>query len=109
MTPVDWKVLMSLRDDIGEEDFTDVALVFVSEMEEKLAELARDPVAADGEDFHYLRGSAANMGFAAMVSACEAAEEACLTGKPADLVAVVRAFQDAIAEAQLRLPDLKVA
>lgn len=109
MKMIDWNVLMSLRDDIGEEDFADVALVFVTEMEEKLADLGRDPARAGEEDFHFLRGSAANLGFSAMVSACEAAEEACNAGHRPNLEAVERAFRGALVEARPCLPDTDAA
>lgn len=109
MTLIDWTVLTALREDIGEEDFAEVAHVFVAEMEEKLRELRHDPGRAREEDFHYLRGSAANLGFSAMVGACTAAESACASGTPPDLDAVVRAFSSALAEARRTLPDLDAA
>jgi hypothetical protein len=56
MNLIDWDHLMSLRDDIGEEDFADVVLVFFAEMDAKLADLAADPARADADAFHFLRG-----------------------------------------------------
>ncbi|MCU4652376.1 Hpt domain-containing protein [Roseibacterium sp. SDUM158016] len=109
MSLIDWDVLISLRADIGEEDFADVVFVFVAEMGEKLAALSRTPGSARADDFHFLRGSAANLGFTAMVSACNAAEAACRSGEEPDLDAVEQAFEAALAEARPHLPELDAA
>ena len=109
MTLIDWDRLMSLRDDIGEEDFADVVLVFFTEMEAKLAELSEDADRADANAFHFLRGGAANLGFVAMAEACAAAEAACRAGGPPDLQAVTCAFLASLAEARPRLPELDAA
>ncbi len=109
MTLIDWDHLMSLRDDIGEEDFADVAFVFFSEIDGKLADLRTDPAKATAEDFHFLRGSAANLGFRAMVASCAAAETACAAGKTPDLDAVIRCYDGAMAELRPRLPELDAA
>jgi HPt (histidine-containing phosphotransfer) domain-containing protein len=109
MTLIDWDHLMSLRADIGEEDFADVAFVFFSEIDGKLADLQADHVRATAEDFHFLRGSAANLGFSAMVAACAAAEAACAAGKPPDLAAVVESYEAAMAELRPRMPELDAA
>jgi histidine phosphotransfer protein HptB len=109
MNLIDWDHLMSLRDDIGEEDFADVVLVFFAEMDAKLADLAADPARADADAFHFLRGGAANLGFLAMADACATAEAACRAGLEPDLDAVIAAFSDSLAEARPRLPELDVA
>ncbi|MDG4646879.1 Hpt domain-containing protein [Roseibacterium sp. SDUM158017] len=103
---IDWDRLMSLRHDIGEEDFADVAFVFFSEMDGKLLELLEDPTRRTADDFHFLRGSAANLGFVAMAEACETAEAACREGRVPDLDDVTGSFRGALAEVQPRLPEL---
>ena len=94
---IDWDRLNALRDDIGEEDFADVAIVFISEIGEKLAELTAPPAAASADDFHFLRGSAVNLGLAALAEACTSAECACTAGEPPDLPAVAAEFEAALA------------
>jgi HPt (histidine-containing phosphotransfer) domain-containing protein len=109
MQLIDWDRLMSLRDDIGEEDFADVAFVFFAEIGGKLEAMAEASTDATADDFHFLRGSAANLGFSAMAEACEAAEAACRAGGAPDLGAVTRAFEGALAEVRPRLPELDAA
>lgn len=107
MTHVDWPRLNELREDIGEEDFADVALLFVAELQETLGSLAPDTARA--ADFHFLRGSAANLGFISLVKACTLAEAACNDGDTPDLVAVREAFAAALAEVALQVPELASA
>ena len=104
---VDWDRLNELKQDIGEEDFADVAILFVSELQETLACLTADM--AKASDFHFLRGSAANLGFTALVDACSAAEAACESGAVPDVDAVKAAFQAAMEEMAAGLPDLPIA
>ncbi|WP_439136501.1 Hpt domain-containing protein [Roseicyclus sp.] len=103
---IDWTRLNDLRADIGEADFADVARLFVSEMRERLVVLAADPNAATGADFHFLRGSAANLGLSEMVAACNAAEAACRVGKTPDIAAVADAFATAIIAIATEIPGL---
>jgi len=109
MSSVDWDRMTSLRDDIGAEDFADILLMFVAEISEKLDGLTANDAAATEADFHFLRGSAANLGFAAMIIACERAEQACRTGQIPNVPAVLRAFEDALQEARSQLPELAAA
>lgn len=109
MTLIDWELLNGLRADIGEEDFADVVTLFVSEIGEKMEEMRASPDAADADDFHFLKGSAANLGFTAMSAACDRAEAACRAGQRGDLDAVHAAFHAALEEARPHLPDLAAA
>ena len=106
---IDWTRLNDLRTDIGEADFADIAHVFVTEMGEKLAQLAAAPSTAMAEDFHFLRGSAANLGLTDMVTACKAAEAACRAGAAPDVKAVAHAFDAAIAAIQAEMPEIASA
>lgn len=103
---IDWTRLNDLRSDIGEADFADVAQLFVTEMRERLMALAADPGSATAEDFHFLRGSAANLGLSDLVAACNDAETACRAGESADLAAVADAFAAAIIAIAAELPGL---
>ncbi|BDW87175.1 Hpt domain-containing protein [Roseicyclus marinus] len=97
---IDRARLDGLRQDIGEEDFADLACVFVAEMSDHLDRLGGDPASAMAEDFHFLRGSAANLGLAAMADACARAEAACKAGTAPDIAAIAEIFAlslDAIA------------
>lgn len=107
MNHVDWDRLNELRSDIGEEDFADVAMLFVAELQETLDALTPDK--ATSADFHFLRGSAANLGFVALVNACSAAENACNGSAPPDVEAVRAAFAAALAEVAPHVPELAAA
>ncbi|WP_341863094.1 Hpt domain-containing protein [Gymnodinialimonas sp. 57CJ19] len=107
MTHVDWTRLNELREDIGEEDFADVALLFVAELQETLGSLASDT--AKAADFHFLRGSAANLGFVSLVKACAVAEAACNGGDTPDLAAIRDTFAAALAEVAPQVPELASA
>jgi HPt (histidine-containing phosphotransfer) domain-containing protein len=109
MTLIDWDLLDSLKADIGEEDFADVITLFVAEIGEKIEEMRASPDAASADDFHFLKGSAANLGFTAMSAACDAAEAACRAGQSGDLDAVNAAFRAALDEARPHLPELTAA
>ena len=106
---IDWNRLHGLRADIGDEDFADIAMIFVGEITEHLERLSADPASAGEGDFHFLRGSAANMGFIAMVAACRAAEDACLAGAPPDIEAVSKSFAASLAAIARDIPGLEDA
>lgn len=95
---IDWDRLTRLRSEIGDEDFAEVAEMFVVEIGEALARLAARPGTATAEDFHFLRGSAANLGFAGFADACSAAESAVDGGRPVDLPALAALFEASLAE-----------
>jgi HPt (histidine-containing phosphotransfer) domain-containing protein len=109
MNGVDLDRLMSLRDDIGPEDFADVVLLFFAEIGETLDRMRADTAPRTADDFHFLRGSAANLGFVEMVRACERAEASCTHGETPDFAAVVRSYEDALTLARSHVPDLSVA
>lgn len=106
---IDFTRLTALRDDIGDDGFCDVAALFVDELNEHLGRLLANPVRATAADFHFLRGSAANMGFTALVTACETAEAACRSGAAPDLEALKTAFHGAVDEVRKVLPSLSSA
>ena len=97
---------MSLKSDIGEEEFDEVVILFVAEIGEKIESLLSNPADATADDFHFLKGSAANLGFVAMSAACDEAEEACRSGSSGNIAAVASAFDAALDEAKARLPVL---
>ena len=103
---IDWDRLTALRADIGDDDFADVATLFVAEIQETLDRLAVAPGQAVPADFHFLRGSAANLGFRALAQACSDAELAMTGGQPPDIAAIAALFQASVAEVTPQLPHL---
>lgn len=106
---IDWDRLQGLRADIGEDDFADVAFLFVAEITERLGRLTAQPAGATASDFHFLRGSAANMGFTAMVDACHRAEAACRAGLAPDVAAVADSFTASLAAVAPHIPGIATA
>ncbi|MEM9755300.1 MAG: Hpt domain-containing protein [Pseudomonadota bacterium] len=93
---IDWDKIAELQSEIGEDDFVEVAQVFVEEIDEKLSAMAgTDSHGAD--DFHFLRGSAANLGLTDFADFCGAVETAG-GGTSADLAEARRRFDAARAE-----------
>ena len=106
---IDWTRLHTLRSDIGEEDFADVAFLFVSEIEDHLKGLRGAEDTATVADFHFLRGSASNLGFVALVEACERAEAACIGGTRPDIDGIANIFHKSVAEVAPEIPELAEA
>ncbi len=77
---IDWSRVAQLREEIGEEDFAEVVVLFLDEVEGLLAGL--QPGATDlGAQLHLLRGSALNLGFAGLAALCETGEQAAEAGR----------------------------
>ncbi|WP_432448517.1 Hpt domain-containing protein [Aliiroseovarius marinus] len=68
---ISWARVNELKDEIGEEDFAEVAEMFLEEVEEVIAKLRSAPVEQELEqDLHFLKSSALNLGFDAMSKLC---------------------------------------
>lgn len=74
---IDWNQVKQLEDDIGAEDFGDIVEVFIEEVDEAVAAL-RDKTEMTntelGPALHFLKGSAANLGFVDFASYCSDGE-----------------------------------
>lgn len=102
---IDWDRLNGLRSEIGEEDFREVAELFVEELSEMVERLLREPATATAGDFHFLRGSAANLGFSQFAAQCASAEIAVARGETPDIQALADIYAKSLAEAASLLPD----
>lgn len=69
---VDWNRVEELKEELGEDEFPEVIEVFLEEFEGALAGL--DPDSATPADMHFLKGSAATLGFADTKDLCVEAE-----------------------------------
>jgi HPt (histidine-containing phosphotransfer) domain-containing protein len=90
---IDWTRVAELRAEIGEDDFAEVAALFLDEVEEGLSGLApgSDTLAAG---LHALKGSALNLGFDRLAALCGAGEAAAEAGAGAsvDLAEIASCF-----------------
>jgi len=73
---IDWTRVAELRDEIGPEDFDEVAELFLMEVEDTLAKLsgAANDAPQMQELLHFLKGSALNLGFRAVSTLCNQGE-----------------------------------
>lgn len=74
---IDWHRIETLREEVGPEDFLEVAEMFLAEIEEAVARL-EDTVAPEdfAEQMHFIKGSASNLGFQALSTFCADQEKA---------------------------------
>lgn len=85
---LNWSRVKELKDDLGEDDFQEITSLFMEEVEEKLAELSSKTPDAFAADLHFLKGSAANLGFESFRAMCEQMENAPNAARLGDLVAL---------------------
>lgn len=72
---------MDLRDEVGPEDFTEIATLFLEEADEVVARLSEKSDAKSMEsDLHFLKGSALNLGFEDFARLCQSGERMAATG-----------------------------
>lgn len=87
---IDWDRVTELKSEVGEDGFAEIGQIFIAEIEAKLAEIAGgDPEASD---FHFLRGSAANLGLSEFAASCSTAEAQAKAGDPVDLADLAEIF-----------------
>jgi HPt (histidine-containing phosphotransfer) domain-containing protein len=98
---IDWDAVAELRAEIGEEDFAEVVDAFLEETDEVIARLRTTPDPAGfRSDFHFLKGSALNLGLKTFAEVCRTAEEMAAAGKgpEIDLVEAFRTYESSKSE-----------
>lgn len=88
---IDWKRMDELRDEIGQEGFDEIVDVFLEEAGEVVARLAATGQPT-GEDLHFLKGSALNLGFVEVAAMCQDAERTLASDGRVDTGRLVTAF-----------------
>ncbi|MDJ1009469.1 MAG: Hpt domain-containing protein [Paracoccaceae bacterium] len=72
---IDWDRVIELREEVGAEDFLEVAELFLSEVAEVLERLSGGVnVATLENDMHFLKGAALNLGFRDFSELCRQGE-----------------------------------
>ncbi|WP_226780026.1 Hpt domain-containing protein [Oceaniglobus trochenteri] len=84
-----WKRVTQLRDEIGDPDFSEIVSLFLEEVDEVIEGLdAQDSQDSLGAAFHFLKGSAMNLGFQGFAGMCQEGENAAREGRAtAEIVA----------------------
>ncbi len=93
---IDWERVCELRDEIGAEDFAEVAQLFLEETDAVIKNIKKDttPQAIEAA-LHFLKGSALNLGFSKLAALCQTGEKAAASGQSGgiDLGMVVTAYE----------------
>lgn len=71
---LDWARVSELQSDLGADDFEEIVALFMEEVEECLDQLTSNNNGKLAEHLHFLKGSAANLGFRDMHLMCEQLE-----------------------------------
>ncbi|GHA49205.1 nickel transporter [Amylibacter ulvae] len=75
---IDWAQIQQLEEDVGTEDLAEVTEVFLEEVDEAIDAL-RGVVSLENSDMasalHFLKGSAANLGFVIFANLCSQGEQ----------------------------------
>lgn len=109
---IDWDRISGLRDEVGSDDFAEVIELFLEEVEEVILRLERSPEPSTFEaDFHFLKGSALNLGFSAFSELCQAYESAASQGmfELIEVPVAVQSYRDSRAEFSDRAAEFGIA
>lgn len=83
---IDWDRVQELRNDFGDEDFIEIVTMFLGEVELKIDEMREGMTDTElSEAFHFVKGSAANLGFKALQEFAAKGEASPEQGRLADL------------------------
>lgn len=82
VSPVDWSRVAELREEIGEEEFSEVVELFLTEVDEMIDGLMGAAPAEVEACMHALKGSSLNIGFALLAEVCRLGEEEAAAGRP---------------------------
>ncbi len=83
---IDWKRVAELKEEIGAEDFSEVAGMFLEEADQTVAALEGGLAAADVEgQLHFLKGSALNLGLSDLAAVCQEGERQAAMGDSASV------------------------
>lgn len=84
---IDWARVDELVEEIGVEDFGEVADLFLTEVESAVTtlEAAGDNPVLVEEQMHFLKGAALNLGFDALARICQKGEDAAAANAPQEV------------------------
>jgi len=94
---IDWARIAELKNDVGDDAFTELRDVFLSEVEDALARLSPEAGRSALErNLHFLKGSALNIGLAEFARLCSAGEAAAQINDITadDLAQIIAAYHD---------------
>ncbi|MEM0978049.1 MAG: Hpt domain-containing protein [Pseudomonadota bacterium] len=94
---IDWNRIAELKSDLGDDGLADLLPIFLDEIDDALTKLATQTEASEGAAIcHFIKGSAANLGFASLAEASHAGEQAGKAGTlPPNIAKTLRDHFDA--------------
>jgi HPt (histidine-containing phosphotransfer) domain-containing protein len=79
---INWDRVIDLRNEVGADDFSEIAALFLEEADEVIARLSPESNAKTMEsDLHFLKGSALNLGFEDLARICQTGERMAANGQ----------------------------
>jgi HPt (histidine-containing phosphotransfer) domain-containing protein len=93
---IDWARIAQLYEEVGGEDFAEIVGLFLEEAEGVVARLSGAPdLGKLGEDLHFLKGSALNLGFEEFGKLCQAGEKLASGGqaRQVELAPILECFR----------------
>jgi len=109
---MDWTRLDELRAEVGSEALGEVLALFLEETDDMALRLAGGGNRATlGDDLHFMKGAALNLGFDKLADACRAAETVLRADGPeaVDISTILDSYSVAKAELHAREPALSGA
>lgn len=89
---IDWERVKELRGEIGDDDFAEVAAMFLDEADQAVSRLVPGLTAkAMEDDLHFLKGAALNLGFQDLSALCQDSERRAAAGDTTVNLDAVRA------------------
>lgn len=90
---IDWGRVRELRNEIGDDGFGEVVVLFLEEADGVISRLGRNGRQGSVvEDLHFLKGAALNLGFSGLASFCQDGERRAAADLPVDLAAIADQF-----------------
>lgn len=78
---IDWERVNELKAEVGPDDFNEIVTLFLDEADDAVARmLSSDSAKSLENELHFLKGSALNLGFADLATACQSAEQMAAKG-----------------------------
>jgi HPt (histidine-containing phosphotransfer) domain-containing protein len=109
---IDWAQVNTLRDDVGKDDFAEIVEIFIEEVEEVINRLRNAPsLETLGDDLHFLKGSALNLGFSVFSEKCRQGETEATAGNAAqvDVPAILSSYDASKTVFMQKLPTTRSA
>ena len=109
---INWERVSELKAEFEAEDFREIVEIFLEEVTDVLLRLAREDVNSAHEgNFHFLKGSALNLGFKEFSEICGEAEENARNGNlvAIDILKLRKLFDQSLSEFRTRAEELGLA